>query len=106
MAVTPVWPNLTAQPAIMGANVRRVSLEPVGGAWTLDLQALLNAVTPATRLLILNAPNNPTGWTLSRAEQQAKGWQPAQPRKRKVSAALKAYAMLATSAAKGAVRQI
>jgi dihydroxy-acid dehydratase len=41
-----------------------------------------------------------------RAEQQAKGWQPAQPRKRKVSAALKAYAMLATSAAKGAVRQI
>ncbi|PVE26326.1 dihydroxy-acid dehydratase [Microvirga sp. KLBC 81] len=41
-----------------------------------------------------------------RAEQEAKGWQPAQPRKRKVSAALKAYAMLATSAAKGAVRQI
>ncbi|MBM6578990.1 dihydroxy-acid dehydratase [Microvirga sp. BT689] len=41
-----------------------------------------------------------------RAEQQAKGWQPAAPRKRKVSAALKAYAMLATSAAKGAVRQI
>ncbi|MEE1657268.1 dihydroxy-acid dehydratase [Microvirga sp. CF3062] len=41
-----------------------------------------------------------------RVEQQAKGWQPAQPRKRKVSAALKAYAMLATSAATGAVRQI
>lgn len=41
-----------------------------------------------------------------REEQNAKGWQPAQPRKRKVSAALKAYAMLATSAAKGAVRQI
>jgi dihydroxy-acid dehydratase len=41
-----------------------------------------------------------------RAEQEAKGWQPAAPRKRKVSAALKAYAMLATSAAKGAVRQI
>ncbi|MBB3019015.1 dihydroxy-acid dehydratase [Microvirga lupini] len=41
-----------------------------------------------------------------RAEQDARGWQPAQPRKRKVSAALKAYAMLATSAAKGAVRQI
>jgi aspartate/methionine/tyrosine aminotransferase len=28
-------------------------------------------VTPATRLLIVNAPNNPTGWTLTRAEQQA-----------------------------------
>jgi dihydroxy-acid dehydratase len=41
-----------------------------------------------------------------RAEQETRGWQPSAPRKRKVSAALKAYAMLATSAAKGAVRQI
>ena len=39
-----------------------------------------------------------------RAEQDAKGWRPAQPRPRKVSTALKAYALLATSADKGAVR--
>jgi aspartate/methionine/tyrosine aminotransferase len=71
VAVTPVWPNLTAQPLIMGAQLKRVSLRPVNGAWTLDLQALLDAVTPDTRLLIVNAPNNPTGWTLTRGEQQA-----------------------------------
>jgi aspartate/methionine/tyrosine aminotransferase len=71
VAVTPVWPNLTAQAQIMGAKLKRVSLQPQGGAWKLDLQALLAAITPATRLLIVNAPNNPTGWTLSRAEQQA-----------------------------------
>ena len=71
VAVTPVWPNLTAQPLIMGARLKRVSLKPTGGAWTLDLQALLDAVTPATKLLIVNAPNNPTGWTLSRPEQEA-----------------------------------
>jgi aspartate/methionine/tyrosine aminotransferase len=71
VALTPVWPNLTAQPLIMGAKLKRVSLKPMGGAWTLDLQALLDAVTPATKLLIVNAPNNPTGWTLSRPEQQA-----------------------------------
>ena len=41
-----------------------------------------------------------------RAEQNQKGWQPAAPRKRKVTAALRAYALLATSAAKGAVRQV
>ena len=70
VAVTPVWPNLTAQPAIMGARVRCVSLKPVDGAWTLDMDALLAAVTPATKLLIINAPNNPTGWTLTRDEQQ------------------------------------
>src|SRR5688500_15589110 len=71
VAVTPVWPNLTAQPLIMGARLKRVSLHPVQGAWKLDLDELLAAITPGTRLLIVNAPNNPTGWTLTRAEQQA-----------------------------------
>jgi len=41
-----------------------------------------------------------------RAAQDEKGWKPAAKRKRKVSTALKAYAMLATSAAKGAVREV
>jgi dihydroxy-acid dehydratase len=41
-----------------------------------------------------------------RTEQDAKGWKPALPRPRKVSAALKAYAMLAMSADKGAVRDL
>ena len=76
VALTPVWPNLTAQSLIMGAKLRCVSLQPVRsgpqqGAWSLDMTALLAAITPATKLLILNAPNNPTGWTLTRAEQQA-----------------------------------
>jgi aspartate/methionine/tyrosine aminotransferase len=72
VAVTPVWPNLTAQPLIMGAKLRTVSLAPdASGAWQLDLQKLLDAITPSTRLLVINAPNNPTGWTLTRTEQEA-----------------------------------
>ena len=72
VAVVPVWPNLTAQPAILGATVTRFSLTPqAGGAWRLDLQALLRTVRARTRVLLVNAPNNPTGWTLARAEQQA-----------------------------------
>jgi len=71
VVVTPVWPNLLAQPRIMGAQVHSVSLQPdETGAWQLNMSALLAAITPATRLLVLNAPNNPTGWTLSRSEQQ------------------------------------
>ena len=70
VVVTPVWPNLTAQPAIMGAVVKCVSLRPVAGQWQLDMAQLLAAITPKTKLLIVNAPNNPTGWTLSRAEQE------------------------------------
>ena len=70
VVVTPVWPNLTGQPAIMGAVVRSVSLKPVAGLWQLDMAELLAAVTANTKLLILNAPNNPTGWTLTRSEQE------------------------------------
>ncbi|MEG1771175.1 MAG: dihydroxy-acid dehydratase, partial [Comamonas sp.] len=43
---------------------------------------------------------------LRREAQNAKGWKPAKPRPRKVSAALKAYAKLVMSADKGAVRDL
>jgi len=70
VAVVPLWPNLTAQPSILGASVKRVSLVVRAGAWQLDMDALLAAVTSATTVLLINAPNNPTGWTLTRAEQE------------------------------------
>ena len=70
VAVTPVWPNLTAQAAIMGARLCCVPLQAHNGQWQLDIEALLVAVTANTKLLIVNAPNNPTGWTLTRQEQQ------------------------------------
>lgn len=41
-----------------------------------------------------------------RAAQEQIGWKPAEPRTRKVSKALKAYASMATSASRGAVREI
>jgi len=41
-----------------------------------------------------------------RVEQDARGWKPAEARPRKVTGALKAYALLATSADKGAVRDL
>ena len=72
VVVEPAWPNLVAQPRILGARVRTVSLAPDAyGHWRLDLSALLGAITPATRLLVVNSPNNPTGWTLDAREQAA-----------------------------------
>ncbi|MCA1439833.1 dihydroxy-acid dehydratase [Ensifer sp. IC4062] len=41
-----------------------------------------------------------------RSEQDAKGWKPAEQRKRRVTTALKAYAAFATSADRGAVRDL
>ena len=71
LVITPVWPNLTAQPQILGAHLRTLSLEPSKGRWELPLEKLLNSITTNTRLLVLNSPNNPTGWTLNRQEQVA-----------------------------------
>lgn len=65
VAVTPAWPNLVEIPKILGAEVVRVPLAPVRGRWRLDLEALIDAITPRTRLVLLNSPSNPTGWTLA-----------------------------------------
>ncbi len=64
VAVTPLWPNLVEIPRILGAHVHRVGLHVAQGRWALDLDRLLAALTPDTRLLLLNSPNNPTGWTI------------------------------------------
>jgi aspartate aminotransferase len=64
VAVTPLWPNITEIPKIMGAEVVRVPLSVANGKWSLDLDRLLAALTPGTRMVIINSPNNPTGWTI------------------------------------------
>lgn len=70
VVVTPVWPNLTEGPKILGAEVHTVALAFGDQGWQLDLNQLIDALTPKTRLLIVNAPNNPTGWVMPRAEQE------------------------------------
>ena len=71
VVVTPLWPNLVEIPKILSANVQCVRLDFRRGEWSLDLDRLLAALTPGTRLAMINSPNNPTGWTLTRAQQQA-----------------------------------
>jgi aspartate/methionine/tyrosine aminotransferase len=71
VVVTPLWPNLTEIPKILSARVVAAPLEFGPRGWTLDLDRLLATLTPETRVLMINSPNNPTGWTLSRDEQHA-----------------------------------
>ncbi|QGZ61721.1 pyridoxal phosphate-dependent aminotransferase [Paraburkholderia acidisoli] len=71
VAVTPLWPNLVEIPKILGASVETVALEYGERGWTLDLDRLLAALTPGTKLLMINSPNNPTGWVMTRDEQRA-----------------------------------
>ena len=64
VVVDPVWPNVAEIPRILGAEVVSVSLRPGPDGFRLDLDQLLDALTPTTRALFLNSPNNPTGWTI------------------------------------------
>ena len=70
VVVTPLWPNLVEIPKILSAQVECVALSCRDGVWSLDLDRLLAVLTPDTRLLLVNSPNNPTGWTLTRDEQR------------------------------------
>jgi aspartate/methionine/tyrosine aminotransferase len=70
VAVTPLWPNLVEIPKILGADVQTVPLRFGEQGWSLDVEQLLAALTPDTRLLLLNSPNNPTGWVMAREDQQ------------------------------------
>jgi aspartate/methionine/tyrosine aminotransferase len=70
VCVTPLWPNLTEIPKILGAEVVRQPLTFGSGGWTLDVEQLIAVLTPGTRAVMINSPNNPTGWTLDAASQR------------------------------------
>ena len=65
----PTWPGLSEIPAILGARVETVPLESGPNGWTLNLESLLTALSSDIRLLVLNSPNNPTGWVLDPAHR-------------------------------------
>jgi N-succinyldiaminopimelate aminotransferase len=62
----PFYDSYGAAIALAGARRAVVPLEPPG--WTFDPQRLAAAVTPRTRLILLNTPHNPTGKVFSPPE--------------------------------------
>ncbi len=71
VCVTPLWPNLVEIPKILSANVQCVPLHFSEAGWQLDLDALLAALTPEVKMVMINSRNNPTGWTISGEAQIA-----------------------------------
>jgi cysteine-S-conjugate beta-lyase len=65
---TPVYPPFMSAPELSGRGAIRVPLALTDGRWGLDLEALEQAVTPRTRLLLLCSPHNPVGRVWSREE--------------------------------------
>ncbi len=69
----PMYDCYAAGVAMAGGVTRAVPLHPPtaeGGRWTFDPAQLRAAVTPRTRVLLLNSPHNPTG-TVFTAEELA-----------------------------------
>ena len=69
VTIEPGWPNIVGAFSAAGANIESVSLSPVDGIWQLDTQAIIDKLTPDTKAVIINSPNNPTGWVMSQAQQ-------------------------------------
>ena len=67
---SPAWPNFVG--AIETSGARAVPV-PLGrkGRWSLDPERLTAAVTPATKVVFLNSPANPTGFVATREELAA-----------------------------------
>jgi histidinol-phosphate aminotransferase len=63
----PSFPSYVLDPLKLGATPVRVPLRE----HRFDLEALLRAITPRTKLVFIAAPNNPTGTTNTRAELDA-----------------------------------
>lgn len=68
--VTPIWPNIAEIPRILGGQVTRVPLAVSNGRWSLDVGRLIEALTPETRVVVINSPANPTGWTIDPEDQR------------------------------------
>jgi len=62
----PLYDSYAAGIAMAGARRRVVTLRPPD--WSFDPEELAGAVTPRTRLVLLNSPHNPTGKVFSAEE--------------------------------------
>ena len=65
VVIGPIWPNIRETLRISGAVVVEHSLRPAGDRWLLDVERLTDEIGDRTRLVFLNSPGNPTGWTIT-----------------------------------------
>ena len=66
----PYWLSYPEMARLAGASVRLIPSSAAEGFW-LDPERLEAAITPASKLLVLNSPGNPTGTVLSRSDLEA-----------------------------------
>ena len=68
--VGPVWPNARAAVEIMAGEPRSVALRFGKAGWSLDVEEVMARCDSRTRAVFVNSPGNPTGWMMTRAQQE------------------------------------
>lgn len=68
MTLTPIYPPFLSAPIFSGKKRVVAPMVPGSGRWEVDFEAMENAVTPETRLLLLCNPHNPVGRVFTREE--------------------------------------
>lgn len=72
VVLVPAYLQVAGLVRAFGGVVREWPMQrPAGGPWRPDLDALDRLVTPATRAIVINTPNNPTGARLTAADLDA-----------------------------------
>lgn len=71
LSVTPIYPPFLTAPTLSSRTLITVPLQLQGELWQMDLEALEQAITSETHLLLLCNPHNPTGRVWSRAELES-----------------------------------
>ena len=67
---SPCWLSYPPMVELTGASVRLLRTDASQG-FRFSPEALEQALSPATRLLVINSPNNPTGMVMGRADLEA-----------------------------------
>lgn len=70
IAMQPCLPSLYELPRALGCKIIRWPLEISSWGWKLDVNFLAENISPKTKLLILNIPNNPTGYIPIKSEME------------------------------------
>jgi len=67
----PIYQSLYEVANAIGCEISKWTIEQSDNGWVMDVNKLEQLIQPNTKLLVLNSPNNPTGYTLKKEEIEA-----------------------------------
>jgi aspartate aminotransferase len=70
IALTPIWKNLIGIMEMANARIKEVAMQEHETGWQLDVNQLIDAVTPKTKAILIVTPSNPTGWMMKKEDME------------------------------------